>query len=329
MKTLYPWQQTQWQKICWQRQQKRLHHALLLYGSSGLGKREFAAILAQAMLCLSPNQQQQACGACRSCQLFMVNHHPDYFWLTTADKSKTIKIDQMRHLIAALNQSSQLGGYQIAVIYPLEAMNRAAANALLKTLEAPAGNVQFLLISDNQANIPITILSRCQKMHFTAKQDPATLNWLQEKIASSKQAKCLLSAADMAPLRAVQLAEMNYFSSRDQLLQQLLSISERALHPQEVAALYLKQDIALFFLLLTHLLVDISRLQLQANHIYITNDDRVKPLMALSQRVEKLALQNYLLQLNQTRQLACGAIAVNLQLLLENIFLEWLKISAC
>ena len=45
---------------------RRLPHAILLQGESGLGKRTLARILANAAVCRSENREFSPCGVCPS-----------------------------------------------------------------------------------------------------------------------------------------------------------------------------------------------------------------------------------------------------------------------
>lgn len=169
---IYPWQQSQWQQLLKQHQQRRLPQALLFSGQYGLGKKDFALVLAKLVLCEAGGES--ACDICHSCQLFRAGNHPDFFTIYPEENGKTIKVDQIRDLTASLNQTAQLNGYQVAVICPAESMNAAAANALLKTLEEPPGPVILILISHRLGGLPITIVSRCQKIAFFATEDVNT-----------------------------------------------------------------------------------------------------------------------------------------------------------
>jgi DNA polymerase-3 subunit delta' len=92
--------------------------------------------------CYAINQAEQgACGACKSCQLWLAQSHPDYRFLEqltdekTGKTSQVIKVDQVRQLLEFLNKSAQLNGYRVAIIHRAENLNVNAANSLLKTLE--------------------------------------------------------------------------------------------------------------------------------------------------------------------------------------------------
>lgn len=323
---IYPWQQSQWQLILSQLNEARLSHALLFYGQAGMGKYDFSISVAKKVLCLQPSNKEY-CGECRSCQLFQSGTHPDFYDLSPEEKSKNIKIDQIRELVNKLNQSSQLGGYKVAIIHPADLMNRFAANALLKSLEEPAGSVLFILITEEPARLAATIVSRCQKLLFSVKNDSEVLDWLSHQMGSEINIKLLFSIAEKAPLKVLSLAELNYLSMRDELLKQLIQLKQKSIHPIAIAENYLKKEVAIMLMTLISLISDISRLQLGANKI--VNEDCLTELKKLSQSITCAALQNYLTQILNSRKLFLSAIPVNVQLLLENILLEWVKLSSC
>jgi DNA polymerase-3 subunit delta' len=74
---------------------------------------------------------------------------------------------------------SQFGGWQVATIDPADAMNTAAANALLKTLEEPSAQTILILLSDAPWRLPQTIRSRCQRIEFHLPATAEALAWLR------------------------------------------------------------------------------------------------------------------------------------------------------
>ena len=156
--------QDQWQYFVKQRANNTLPHAMLFMG----GEIDFVQNLAKFLLCSNVKQGAlEACEKCKSCQLFNAQVHPDYFLVSPEEKSKVITVDQIRQLSHALTHTAQLNYYQIAVIAPAHAMNIAAANALLKTLEEPPGPVIIILISNKPHILPRTIYSRCQVINLS------------------------------------------------------------------------------------------------------------------------------------------------------------------
>lgn len=186
---LYPWQESLFAQ--WMQAGETRHHALLLHGKTGIGKLDFAQTMAAALLCLEP-QQGFACGVCQSCHWLSEGAHPDFREVTPEDddnadsgKKKTRKrqqilIDQIRSLHDYLSLSShRVNGIRVVLIHPLEAMNVAASNALLKLLEEPPPRTQFLLVSHQRQALLPTILSRCMQVEMPVPSREQGLHWLQ------------------------------------------------------------------------------------------------------------------------------------------------------
>ncbi|OZA07197.1 MAG: DNA polymerase III subunit delta', partial [Methylotenera sp. 17-45-7] len=175
---IYPWQNALWHSLTQSR--SKLHHAFLMYGRAGVGKYDFALNFSQSLLCPNKNETGYACQQCASCHWFSDESHPDFRLITpeqndSADedvssakktKKKTqISVAQIRELSDFLSLSShQSSGLRIVLIHPAEALNLAAANALLKMLEEPAPDVVFILIAHQLQRLLPTVLSRCQKI---------------------------------------------------------------------------------------------------------------------------------------------------------------------
>jgi DNA polymerase-3 subunit delta' len=190
----------------------RLPHALLLSGPVDIGKTNLATELVAGLLCLE--QSLPACGQCRSCRLLESGAHPDRHRITfeehpkTGDLRKEIVIDQIRRLIASLTLTTTVSPRKAALIHPVEAMNRNAANALLKTLEEPPGDTVLILVSHDPARLPATIRSRCQKLNVRLPDREQSLAWLQgEAGASVVDAELALNAAAGSPLGALRMLQ--------------------------------------------------------------------------------------------------------------------------
>jgi DNA polymerase-3 subunit delta' len=187
-------------------QSDRLAHAFLLSGQTGTGKQELAMEMAAALLCLE--NSLPACGSCRSCQLLVSGAHPDFRILSFElnDKGKLrseIVIDQVRALISFLQLTTTFSEKKVALIHPAEAMNKNAANALLKTLEEPPGDAVILLLSHDPSRLAVTIRSRCQKLQVRSPGSETALAWLLETGAFAKaEAISALKAAAGSPFRA-------------------------------------------------------------------------------------------------------------------------------
>lgn len=313
----YPWQQLQWQSVQQQREQSRLPHALLLNGPVGIGKHDFARALARQVLC-ERGSADEAC-ACRECQLFEAGHHPDFYTVSLQEKSQVIKVDQIRELNERLSQTAHRGGHQVVIITPVEKMNRASANALLKTLEEPMGSVQFLLIAHQLGSLPSTIVSRCQKIHFTLRDQAQAIEWLRQRLTDSSQAELLLRLADDAPLRAIELEQQNFLTLRDDVLKRLMNILQEQSNPIASVGDIVKGDVLLFLHALLSIVLDIVRLRLGVTTLLFAREDSLRSLMSLRSVMQWMELIS---RIQNAQRLLQGSTHVNVQLLIEDLLIE-------
>lgn len=200
-------------------------HARLLAGPSGLGQYPLALALARAWLCEQP-AEQGACGDCASCHAIDVRTHADLCVLmpeTTmlelgwplAEKaqaeidekkrkaSKEIKIDAMREAVEFAQRTSARGHGKVILVYPAERMNHITANALLKTLEEPAGELKFVLATEAAHLLLPTIQSRCQQHTLVWPESEAALQWMQKAGVDATLARTMLRAAGGRPDDAI------------------------------------------------------------------------------------------------------------------------------
>ncbi len=321
--TLYPWQKNQWRRLLSQHRQERLPHALLLTGAVGLGKEAFARQFAQFLLCKAAGES--VCGQCAGCSLILANNHPDLLMIAPEESGKNIKVDQIRDMTATLHQTAQRAGYQVVIISPAEALNRAAANALLKTLEEPSGRVLLLLVSHQPGALPATIISRCQRIAFTGTEAGA---WLTDQLRTlniQADAHLLLKIAENAPLRALELAQNHYLDLRDRLLTHLTAIAaQEKVSLLAPVAEYLKQDLLPWIDAFISLVLDLIRLRLKVTESGLTNLDLFSSLQPLAQIYPLAALMTLLTKLHQARRWVQNSqIHLNEQLLLESLLIDW------
>jgi DNA polymerase-3 subunit delta' len=194
------WLEAPW--AVWQRRltEQRVPHAVLIAGSEGLGKRALATDMVGSLLCTAPQADRRACGACRGCRLLSAGTHPDFYRIglepnDKGDVRSEIVVDQIRALRASLAQTSQFGGWRVALLDPADAMNSASFNALLKTLEEPEAQALLVLISDRPSRLPATIRSRCQRIDLRFPARAQALSWLEAQGVRGEAAEEALDLA--------------------------------------------------------------------------------------------------------------------------------------
>lgn len=220
---LAPWLASQRNELLAQR-----GHAWLLQGPSGLGQFPLGMSLVRAWLCDQPGAQG-ACGHCGSCHAIDVHTHADLCVLMpeTAmlalgwplpekaqseidDKkrkpSKDIRVDAMRDAVEFCQRTSARGKGKAVLVYPAERMNAITANALLKTLEEPPGDVRFVLATEAVHQLLPTIRSRCLSHTMRWPQEAEMLTWLQQQGLAEDAARAWLRAAGGRPEDALALS---------------------------------------------------------------------------------------------------------------------------
>ena len=244
---IYPWQETQWQSFKQQREQQRLAHAILLTGVVGLGKVNFANQMVASVLCTN-HDQVEACGFCHSCQLFSAGNHPDHSFITPESVGKQIKIDQIRQLKGKQELTPTVAKWKTVIINPADSLNINANNSLLKLLEEPQENTLLILISSKPESLPITILSRCQRISFSPPEIESGLDWIkQQGIADNLKNEKVLSVAKGAPLRALELIEENVMDALLQFEGDFETILESKANPVELAKKWQQYDLTMGF----------------------------------------------------------------------------------
>jgi DNA polymerase-3 subunit delta' len=150
----------------------RMHHAWILSGPQGVGKGSFAR-QAAAELLAEPGVPQPAPEA-----------HPDiiipeYPPATKEDEKKraageefnrkrSISVDEIRAMQRRLNTRPSLGSRRVVILDCADDLEKAAVNALLKSLEEPPVGTYFLLVAHRMGRLLPTIRSRCRILRFAA-----------------------------------------------------------------------------------------------------------------------------------------------------------------
>jgi DNA polymerase-3 subunit delta' len=322
MNELYPWQTDVFADLRQRRAQQRLAHALLLSGPAGIGKLQLAKVFAQSLLCAEPNTDGLACGQCHACSLYAAGTHPDLFRLSPEDDSKVIKIDQIRALIEKVSLSSHYGRYKVVILNPADAMNIAASNALLKTLEEPPADTLLLLITDRPSFLPATIRSRCQLLRLALPPVEMAQTWLTAQLEHPQDAAVLLGLAGGAPLAAQALAA-EQLDRRKDMLQGWQQLASGMADPVKLAAEWVKPDLHLPISWVYGWIADMIRLQ-SGSEERLTNLDAKATLQKLAQELDLIRLYGLMDRVVESIKLANSQ--VNPQTLMEGILLYWSNI---
>jgi len=161
-----------------------LPNKILLSGEKGIGKSTLAYHLINFIL--SENEEhpydyenKKINSENKSYKLIQNKSNPNFYLIDILDDKKNIDINQIRELIINLNKSSFNKKKRFVLIDNIELLNLNSINALLKILEEPNENINFILISNNKRVLP-TLKSRCLdfKVFLTKDQSISIVNKL-------------------------------------------------------------------------------------------------------------------------------------------------------
>ena len=242
---------------------RKLAHAYLFRGPSGVGKEQAAHALAAAINCARqrragtseqstgrPDPEQGAAAnltadaglakfsntagqaetgreleACGGCVSCRKFASGNHpDFMMVAPEGAAIKIQQVRAIRKALAFPPLEAEFRVVLLTEVQTMRREAANSLLKTLEEPPSATIFILTGDEAGAILPTILSRCQIVPFY----PIAGEELTARLAVELQlepatAATLAAVAEGSLGRARQLHEQELLPLRREIMQALVA----------------------------------------------------------------------------------------------------------
>ncbi len=193
----------------------RLHHALLLSGPDGIGKKMVALHLAASLLCREA-PEGDLCGVCSVCRRVLAGTHPDaqqvrkredsrYIVIGDDDDPKSGVIDSIRGLNNMAYKKPFESERKVFILDNVDWIRHEAQDALLKTLAEPPADTWFFLIASNAANLRETIRSRALVMKFHGLSDDE-VRWIVESKTASTSAddiELALASSDGSPGKAL------------------------------------------------------------------------------------------------------------------------------
>ena len=196
----------------------RLPHALLFAGPVGVGKFTTARALAKGFLGGTEDVAHR----------IDRDTHADFHVITRqliryhdeSGKSKGIDLSVKvirPELIEPANRHSVEGKGKVFVVEEAETMNAAAQNALLKTLEEPAGRTLVILLTDQPESLLPTIRSRCQVFMFGELSPEQTIRVLEMEGIAAAEARRAIAIAGGSPGRALRFIEDGVIERAEEL----------------------------------------------------------------------------------------------------------------
>lgn len=219
-----------------------LPHALLIEEAPGAGGEWLALWVARLVLCTQG--AAAPCGECLACRRVLARQHPDLLLVVPEEAGRQLRIEQVRELGAELSLTSHAGGYKVGILSPADALNRFAANALLKTLEEPQPRTLLVLVATQPSRLPPTILSRCQRLKVPAPSRAQALEWLRQA-GGDRPWGGALDALGEAPLAVVATDPEEVAAAGSDTQRTLEALSQGSADPVATAERWARADLAL------------------------------------------------------------------------------------
>lgn len=319
-----PWHDKQWKRLTHDIQ--LLPHALLVHGQAGLGKFNFALRLAQGLLCLDRPSGAEACGHCKSCQLYACKNHPDLRIILPEQEGKAISVDTIRGLKDFLYLHAHTSKTKITIISPAEAMNINAANSLLKLLEEPPLGSIIILVSSQLSRLPLTVRSRCSALQIAVPNQSVSMLWLNKHCHSDANFSLCLQLAHGAPLRALALAAGDFLEQRQQLMSDLALLAKTGRQVVQIAAKWKNIGTRRCLLWLHGLVADSIKLSaMPTGSVSFINTDFVDAIKTWPVIKKQTQLIVFYDTISKVRDLL--STPVDELLLLEDILIRWVKLN--
>lgn len=222
----------------------RLHHAWLLVGPEGIGKATLAYRLARTILAhaeagdLIPGEPADVAMDHPIFRKVAGLAHPNLLLIRRSWTEKTkrysqvISVDEVRRLRAFLGSTAGDGAWRVVIVDQADQLNQNAANALLKALEEPPPNTLFLLVSNAEGRLPVTIRSRTRVLRLAPLADAPLAEAVRAALArdeieaDEKTLGLAMALSQGSARRALELVTGEGIALYDQIVATLAALPE-------------------------------------------------------------------------------------------------------
>ena len=167
----------------------RIAQAFVMTGIRGVGKTTTARIIAKGMNCIgkdgSGGPTVEPCGECEHCVAIAEGRHVDVMEMDAASRTG---VGDIREIIDSVHYRAASARYKIYIIDEVHMLSKSAFNALLKTLEEPPAHVKFIFATTEIRQVPVTVLSRCQRFDLR-RIEPEDMLAMLKRIATAEGAE--------------------------------------------------------------------------------------------------------------------------------------------
>ena len=186
----------------------RIPQAWILTGVRGVGKTTTARILARGLnyelpdgSVKAPTIRMPVLGV--HCAAIMESRHVDVLEMDAASHNG---VDDIRQINDAVRYAPVSARYKVYILDEVHMLSNQAFNALLKTLEEPPPHAKFIFATTEVREVPITVLSRCQRFDLRRVESDRLVRHLEgilakENVAAEPEALALIARAAEGSVR--------------------------------------------------------------------------------------------------------------------------------
>ena len=154
---------------------KKFPNKIILSGEKGIGKCTLAYHIINYILSINEDhnyntKDYKINSENKSFKLIKNKSNPNFNLIDVEEGKKNIDISQIRDLISILNKSSFNEDPRFVLIDNINLLNLNSVNALLKVIEEPNDNINFILINSNK-RVLTTLKSRCINFKISLSQN--------------------------------------------------------------------------------------------------------------------------------------------------------------
>lgn len=139
----------------------------------------------------------------------------DPYYKMNVSGTLAIRVSQVRKIKQILRMSNPSSGKRVILIFDAHQMNEEASNAILKSVEEPAENTIFILITHSPDFILNTIRSRCQMIRFDPLKDEEIKEYLLKHNLVNENIDLTIPFANGSITRALEFADSDLQELRD------------------------------------------------------------------------------------------------------------------
>jgi len=156
---------------------KMLPHGIIISGPVGIGKKILAKKISKDLL-ENKNNKLDDINPLNHPDLFILEKDKILLHHITYREDKWDDEKGQRNVNDFLSVTPSIAINKVALIFNAQTMNKAAQNALLKSLEEPAPNTYIIITTDRPKSLYETIYSRCQVINIPNISQSTIDEWL-------------------------------------------------------------------------------------------------------------------------------------------------------